>query len=285
MPSERARIATCDVRVPASVAIAGDRLAVELHREAGREVVRDEDRVRALRHVHRIVVGQAEQQREHADVHVGEVAHALAQHGLGVAAKCLRHSSMTTSNAFSAARFCRMYDSDALDQLDVVEHGELHVEDRRFLGAGPPLGALAHVAQPRAGDLHGVAEARDLALDLLVVDDAMPHLGHLPAQEVHGADDDAGRGGNTAIGAESTQLSPNPSTISSAMASQRGVLVGAARPQRERGAALGGEHHDAHDALAVHLEIVAHNGDVALEPRGGLDDLRGGPRVEAVPVR
>ena len=30
-PSERARIATCDVRVPASVAIAGDGLAIELH--------------------------------------------------------------------------------------------------------------------------------------------------------------------------------------------------------------------------------------------------------------
>ena len=47
-PSERARIATCDVRVPASVAMRGDRVAVELHGEARRQVVRDEDRVRAL---------------------------------------------------------------------------------------------------------------------------------------------------------------------------------------------------------------------------------------------
>ena len=67
-PSERARIATCDVRVPASVAMRGDRLAVELHREARRQVVRDENRVRARRQVDRIVVGKIEQQREHADV-------------------------------------------------------------------------------------------------------------------------------------------------------------------------------------------------------------------------
>ena len=79
-PSDRARIATCDVRVPASVAMRGDRLAVELHREARRQVVRDENRVRALRQIDRIVIGQIEQQREHADLDVGQVADALAQH-------------------------------------------------------------------------------------------------------------------------------------------------------------------------------------------------------------
>ncbi len=35
---------------------AGDRLRIELHREAGRQVVRDEDRPGALLDVHRVVV-------------------------------------------------------------------------------------------------------------------------------------------------------------------------------------------------------------------------------------
>ena len=59
---------------------ARDALAIELQREARREVVRDEDRVGALRQVHRIVVGEVEQDGEHADVHVHQVAHALAHH-------------------------------------------------------------------------------------------------------------------------------------------------------------------------------------------------------------
>ena len=40
-----------------------------------------------------------------------------------------------------------------------------------------------------------------------------------------------------------------------------------------RRAALGGEHHHAHDALAVHLEVVAHDRDLALELRRELHDL------------
>jgi hypothetical protein len=48
--------------------------------------------------------------------------------------------------------------------------------------------------------------------------------------------------------------------------------------------ALGGEHHDAHDALPVHLDVVARDRDVALEPGGGLDDLRRRARVQPVLV-
>ena len=63
---------------------AGDRLAIELHREARRQIVRDENRVRALRQIDRIVIGQIEQQREHANLDVLQIADALAQHRMRV---------------------------------------------------------------------------------------------------------------------------------------------------------------------------------------------------------
>src|SRR6185312_5224203 len=50
------------------------------------------------------------------------------------------------------------------------------------------------------------------------------------------------------------------------------------------GAALGRQHHHAHYALAVHLEIVAHHRDLALELRRGLHQFRRGARVQAVLV-
>ena len=62
IPSERARIG--DVR-DARAGVGrdgGDRLAIELHRETRRQIVRDENRVRALGHVYGIVIGEPEQQ-------------------------------------------------------------------------------------------------------------------------------------------------------------------------------------------------------------------------------
>ena len=66
-----------------------DRVAVELHREARREVVRDEDRVGALRQIHRVVVRQVEQQRQHPDLDVLQIADTLAEHGMARAREAL----------------------------------------------------------------------------------------------------------------------------------------------------------------------------------------------------
>src|SRR5688572_19164021 len=44
--------------------------------------------------------------------------------------------------------------------------------------------------------------------------------------------------------------------------------------------ALGGEHHDAHDALAVDLDVVAGHEDVRAEARGEPHELRRRPGVE-----
>jgi hypothetical protein len=40
----------------------------------------------------------------------------------------------------------------------------------------------------------------------------------------------------------------------------------------------------AHDALAVHLQLIAHHRDLAAEFARELDDLGGRPRVESVLV-
>jgi hypothetical protein len=44
------------------------------------------------------------------------------------------------------------------------------------------------------------------------------------------------------------------------------------------------QHHHAHDALAVHVEIVLHHRDLALELGRELDDLGGRAGVESVPI-
>src|SRR5690348_10710354 len=54
--------------------------------------------------------------------------------------------------------------------------------------------------------------------------------------------------------------------------------------EHERRSALGGEHHDAHDALAIDLHAVLHEGDLALEAGGDLHDLGRRPGVEPVLV-
>ena len=58
---------------------------------------------------------------------------------------------------------------------------------------GVALGAVAHELQAVARARERGVEALDLRLHLVVRDDALRDLGHLPAQEVHRADDDAGR--------------------------------------------------------------------------------------------
>src|SRR5687767_379926 len=61
----------------------------------------------------------------------------------------------------------------------------------------------------------------------------------------------------------------------------RSLLVGTFGANENARSAFSGKHHDTHDALAVHLEIIADDRDVALELRGTLHDLGSGTRVNA----
>src|SRR5690554_4312123 len=64
----------------------------------------------------------------------------------------------------------------------------------------------------------------------------------------------------------------------------RGPGVLAARPDGDLTAVLGSEHHHAHDALAVHLRVILADPDLGAEAGRELDELGGGPSVQAVLV-
>ena len=111
-------------------------------------------------------------------------------------AKRLRHSSITIVERLLGAEVLADERLDAARQLHVVEDRDLHVEDRRLLGTRAGLDARAQLAEPFARAVERGVEALDLGGDPFVGHDAMADVGHLPAQEVHGADHDARRGGN-----------------------------------------------------------------------------------------
>ena len=78
--------------------------------------------------------------------------------------------------------------------------------------------------------------------------------------------------------------SPNFAATRSAMAPTACSASGPFARTRMLAAELRREHHHAHDALAVHLEIVAHDRDLALELGRELHDLGGWTRVQPVLV-
>lgn len=189
------------MRVPRSVVIPGDRVAIELYGEAGREVVRDQDRIRPLGDVHGIVIGEAEQDGQDANVHVHQVPDALPHHRDGRAREGLAPLQQHEVEGLLGAEVLADVRLGALAQLRVIEDGDLHLEDRRFLGTCVALSAIAHRAQSFLGALQRVVQPRDLAVHLLVGDDAMRHIGDLPPEQVDGAQDDARRRGDPDDGA------------------------------------------------------------------------------------
>ena len=169
----------------------GDRLAVELHREARRQVVRDEDRVRALRHIDRIVIGKPEQEREHADLHVGEIADALAHHRRGVAREVVPQIEHRDLERRLRREILPDQSIDAADHVGVLEDQHLRLEDPRLLLARVVRGAAAHVLQSLARARERRAEALDLGRNLLIGHDPLRHLRDFPVEHVHRPDDDA----------------------------------------------------------------------------------------------
>ncbi len=180
---------------------ADDGLAVELHREARGEVVGDENHARAARQVHGVVVGQFEEQREHADVHVGEVAHPLAEHRHRVAGEPLAPLEHHEVERLLGRQPLVDELLHPREELGVFEDRVLHVEDRGLLAAGHGFDAEAHLAQPLLGAVDRGVEAAHLGGNLVLRHEAVRHVGHLPSQEVNGADGDAWRGGDAGEGA------------------------------------------------------------------------------------
>ena len=78
---------------------------------------------------------------------------------------------------------------------------DLHIEDGGFLRTRVTRGAIAHLRETLLRAIDRLVKAFELDRNRIVRDDARRDVGHLPAQEVHGPDDDAGGGGNSGEGA------------------------------------------------------------------------------------
>ena len=176
----------------------GDARAIKLHGERGREIVCHQDRIRTERHVHRIVVGQLKQNGEHANMHVREIADFLAEHRRGVPGEMLAPLEQDQIKCFFGTKVLANERFGTAGELAVVEDGQLHVEDGGLFGTGLHFGAGAHVAKALPRPLEALMQPTDLGVDRVILNEAMLHLGHLPAQEVHRSHDDSRRGGNAA---------------------------------------------------------------------------------------
>ena len=168
-------------------------------------------------------------------------------------------------------------------QLPIIEDGELHVEDGRLFGTRLCFGAHAQVAKALTRHFHGTLEARDFRVDAIVIDEPMTDLGHLPSQEMHGTHDDSRRSGNAAEDRQHSAFS-EPGRDQCRERVERLVSIGSGCLERDDGPVFGGQHHDAHDALAIHLEVVARDGDVGLELRGHLHHFGSRARVQPMLV-
>ena len=99
----------------------------------------------SLRQIDRIVIRQAEQDREHSDVHVYEVADSFAQQRPRVTRELLAPFEQDEIERLFGAEVLRYELLDLSQELAVLENRKLDIEDRRFLGAGVLLGARPHV--------------------------------------------------------------------------------------------------------------------------------------------
>jgi hypothetical protein len=86
---------------------------------------------------------------------------------------------------------------DLISQVVIVENPDLHVEDRRFLGTRVGGRPIADLRESLLRPIDRVAQPLDLHVNGIVGNDARRDVRHLPPQEVDGADDDTGRGGDS----------------------------------------------------------------------------------------
>src|SRR5205814_10683460 len=111
-----------------------DGRAIRLYRQAGRQVVRDENGVRARRQRDGIPVRQIEQKGEDTDVDVREIADPLAEHRGRVAREAVAPLEHDDVERLLRAHVLANELLDAARELFVVQDGELDVEDGGLLG-------------------------------------------------------------------------------------------------------------------------------------------------------
>jgi hypothetical protein len=157
---------------------------IELHRQAGREIVRDQNPVRSLGEIDRVVVGKPEKYRQHTDVDVDQIPDSLAQQWARVGGELL--APLEENEVESLLRAEILVDEllHLPQELAVLENRQLDVEDGGLFRTGVLFSTGSHLLHslPCLGKC--LMEALDLFRNRLVGDDAVPHVGDFPAEKV-----------------------------------------------------------------------------------------------------
>src|SRR5687767_3707526 len=101
--------------------------------------MRNEYRVGPFADVHRIVIREAEKNREHANVDIGEITDALANHRLLVAREILPPFDEDEIECLLDADVLANQGFDASDELLIREYRDLHLENRSLFFSRVPL--------------------------------------------------------------------------------------------------------------------------------------------------
>src|SRR4029079_15471254 len=110
-----------------------------------------ENRVGALRQIHRIVIGEIQQKREHSDLNVLQIADTLAKHRLWSMRAALLPLGHDQVERLLGADVLVDQLFDRGGEIVVYENETLGVEDRRFLRAGGSLDAVAQMGDAILG--------------------------------------------------------------------------------------------------------------------------------------
>ena len=175
---------------------AGNAFAIDLHREARREVVRDEDRIRPLGEIDGIVIRQSHQNGQHTNVQVGQVAHAFAHHRLRRSAEVLAPLAHHDVKGPFSGEVLSHRVLHAFAQLRIREDRHLHVEDRRIGRSRGSCGVVAHVVQAAHGTLERIAQPEEFCRHVFLGDGVHRHFRYFPPEEIDGTSDDPGRRGD-----------------------------------------------------------------------------------------
>ena len=109
----------------------------------------DENLVRALRQIDRIMIRKSKQNRQHSDVHIDQITDAFPHQRPHVTGELLTPFEQDEVECFFGAQVLVYQLFDLPDQLGVLEDRQLDVKDCCFLRPGILFGASSHLLQAR----------------------------------------------------------------------------------------------------------------------------------------
>ena len=155
-------------------------LPIELHGEPGRKLVGHHDDLIVRGHGGDVRSVLAEQPIDHAQLDGVEVGQPLAQPGRS-GPEVAKLQRLELVGGLGAELVVPDQGLDRVEELPVLGHEDLGIEDSRFFGAGPPEHPLAQLLQLGHRVVHRLAQPAHLGLDLVGPHAAVGHLGEVPA--------------------------------------------------------------------------------------------------------